>query len=160
MMELLITIGLVSALLAALWAMSAAGTAVFYTQEARSAIKAHTGKALFIISQELRQAVSVTGFSAANVTCSGDFDNDGVNETVCYVWPGIAGAPFNRTSGTLTFPLVSSARTVSFSFYDANNTLLPFPAAAPQVKVVSVNITASDGDETFTMRSGVVFRAI
>lgn len=157
LLELLITIVLVSTLLGAIWMVYKAGFDTFHTQFTRTGIKGELGRALINISRELRQASSMTDAQQRSLSFTLDTDSDGVGETIQYTWSGIAGEALNRVSVSTT-PVVNSINTLSFSYYDANNNLLSFPVTASQVRLVVVALTASDKDETFSLRSDIRLR--
>ena len=157
LLELLVTITLISILLSAIWMVYNAGFKTFYAQGTRSGVKGETGRFLINISQELRKAVSLTSAQQASLTFTLDSDDNGVDETVQYIWSGVAGEALNRISG-FTIPVVNSLNNISFSYYDANNSLLSSPVTASAVRLVAINLTVSDKDETFQLRSDARLR--
>lgn len=157
LLEVLITIVLISILLSAIWMVYETGFDTFYTQFTRTGIKGESGRGLITISKELRQADSMTDAQQRSLSLTLDTDTDGVDETIQYTWSGIAGEALNRVSISTT-PVVNSINALSFSYYDANNELLSFPVTASQIRLVVVALTASDKDETFSLRSDVRLR--
>jgi hypothetical protein len=95
--------------------------------------------------------------ASSSLTLVIDTDDNGADESVHYVWSGVTGAPLNRISDT-TIPMVNSINSLSFSYYDASNNLLPFPVTASQVRLVAIDITAADNDEAFQLRSNIRLR--
>jgi prepilin-type N-terminal cleavage/methylation domain-containing protein len=155
--ELLITLALISVLLGAIWMVYAAGFKTFYTQGTRSGIKGEVGRLLITISGELRKSGSIIAANQTSLTFALDSDDNGVDESVQYLWQGIAGGPVNRIADT-TIPAVNSVNNLSFSYYDAGNNLLSFPVTASQVRSVAINITAAKNDEAFQLRTSVRLR--
>ena len=135
-----------------------AGFKTFYTQGTRSGVKGEVGRLLINISQELRKAASLTSAQQASLTFSLDTNDDGLDETVQYIWSGVAGEALNRISGATAPAVVNSVNSISFSYYDANNNLLAFPVTASAVRLVAINLTVIDKDETFQLRSNVRLR--
>jgi hypothetical protein len=129
------------------------GFSTFFTQDTRIAIKGEGGRALIRIAQELREATSVTSAQQTSLSTTVDTDDNGVDEAVQYAWSGTPATPLNRTSGGATTPLVDSVSGLVFSYYDSSNTQLSFPVSASQVRGVGIDLTVSDDDETFRLRS-------
>ena len=157
LLELIITLVLVSVLTGAIYAVYDTGFRTFYTQNTRSGVKGETGRLFLNVAGELRQATSVTSAQAASVTFTLDSDSNGLDETLQYTWSGTAGAPLNRVASSpapsYTIPVVSSVTSAAFSYYDSNDNLLSFPVTASQVRLVAVDLTVTDKDETFHLIS-------
>lgn len=149
---------MVAALITALWAVYKANFSAFYSQGTRSNIKGETGRAVAFLTNELRQAASLTTATATNLVFTLDTDGDGDDDSVQFTWGGASGNPLNRASGGATTPLVSSVSSLAFSYYDSSNTLLTLPVTLLQVKSVLITLTSTNGDETFTLRSQVSLR--
>ena len=154
LIELLITIVLVSILIGAVWMVYDTAIRTFYTQWTRTGAKGEAGRMLVNISQELRQANSVTTSQQTNLIFTADTDSNGVDDTIQYTWSGNAGNPLNRVS-TVTTPVVNSVSALTFSYYDANNNST---IVASQVRLVAIDVTVTDKDETFALRSRVRLR--
>ena len=155
--ELLITVLLVSILLGAIWMVYSVGFKTFYTQWTRTGIKGQAGRTFINIAGELRQATSVTVAQQANLNFSADTDNNGIDETIQYIWSGVAGEPLQRIS-SVTTPAVDSVNSLAFSYYDANNELLSFPVTPSHVRLVAIDIIVTDKEETFHLRSNMELR--
>ena len=155
--ELLITVLLVSILLGAIWMVYSVGFKTFYTQWTRTGIKGEVGRTFINIAGEIRQATSVIVAQQANLNFSADNDNNGIDETVQYIWSGVAGEPLQRIS-SVTTPVVDSVNSLAFSYYDANNNLLSFPVIPSQVRLVAIDIIVTDKEETFHLRSNMELR--
>ncbi len=157
LLELLITLALISILLGAIWLVFYSGSRVFYNQWSRIGIKGEASRVFFNISQELRKATSVVSATQTSFSFTLDSDNNGVDETLQYAWSGTAGTPLNRIlvlpAPSFTIPVVKSVNSLAFSYYDANNNLLSFPVTTSQVKLVAIDLTVVDRDETFNLRS-------
>lgn len=151
LMELIVTIALVSGLLGAVWVLYQTGFCVFYDQELRAGLKGGSGRGVERLAGELRQAISVTTAQATNMSFSYDADDDGDDDAVQYAWSGAAGDALYRVADA-TAPLVDSVSSLAFSYYDGSNNLLSFPVTASQVRAVTVNVTVSGRDESFTLR--------
>ncbi len=165
LLELIIATVLVSVLLGAIGMVYKTGFSVFYAQEGRSGIKADAGRFMAYVSNELRLTPSLTSAQAANITFSLDSDDNGVDETVSYSWNGTQGAPLQKTI-TSTVPafslfsqVINSVGNLSFSYYDANNTLLSSPVNASLASLIAINLTAVDGDETVFLRTNARIRS-
>lgn len=160
LIELLISILLISAMLVAIWAIYHTGYAVFYGQYARQNIKSQVSYAFLTMTNELHQAFSVTAATATGITFTADINNDGLYETVQYAWSGVARAPLNRIAGAQTTQLVRSVASLSFTYYGSNNALLSFPVTLSQVRLVSIDLTAASGSESFHLRTKAQLRCI
>jgi len=164
LLELLITLALISILLGAIWLVFNSGTRAFYNQWTRIGIKGEVGRGFFSMSQELRQATSIVSATQTALTFTLDSDSNGVDETLQYTWSGTAGTPLNRVSvsptPSFTIPVVKSVNNLAFSYYDASNNLLSFPVPISQVKLVAIDLTAADRDETFNLRSKERLRSL
>lgn len=164
--ELVISVFLVAALLGAVVMVYNFGFDISYSQWKRTGIKGETARALSSLSAGLRRATSVVSGQALerSIRFTVDYDGNGAEETIQYAWDNTAGNPLNRTF-TSTVPVINSTDAVvhsvnsmAFSYYDTNDNLLAFPVTASQVRAVSVTITVTDKDETFTLRSKVKLR--
>lgn len=158
LLELIVTITLISVLVSALGILFNSNFKVYYSQAERSDIKGKAGRAVETMSAELRQAASLTTATATNLIVTFDTDGDGDDDSVQFTWAGVSGNPFNRVSGGATTPLVNSVSSLAFAYYDAGNVLLSFPVTLSQVKAAVVTLTASSDAETFTLRSQVTLR--
>ena len=158
LIELIITVVLVVILVGTLWMVFYAGFSTFYNQDTRIRLKGEAGRAFIGLEKELREATSVTSAAAADLTFTLDTDDNGVDETVQYVWSGTAGTALNRVSGGATTPVVSKVNSLALSYYNSADALLSFPVTASQVRAVAVDLTAADGDETFQLRSRMRLR--
>jgi len=157
LIELTIVVVLVSILLGAIWMVYSVGFKTFYTQWTRTGIKGQVGRMLIKIAGELHQATSLTTAQQTNLNFSADTDNNGVDETIQYIWSGVVGEPLNRISSTTT-PVVNSVNSLAFSYYNANNNLLSFPVTPSQVRLVAIDIIVTEKDETFHLRSNIELR--
>lgn len=164
LLEVMITLVLVSFLIIALSTMYWGGFKVAYSQIKRGGVKGEVGRAFINMAQELRQATSITTAGNFNLVFILDSDSNGVDETVRYLWGGAVGNPFKRIQisplPTYTTTMVNSVNSLSFAYYNAANTILTQPVNAAQVRVVVVNITVTDGDETFQLRSEIKLRML
>ena len=157
LMELMITIVVTSILLGAIYLVYDTGFRTTYQQWTRTGAKGEVGRAMINMGNELRQATSVTSAAATDVTFTVDWDNNGSDETVQYTWGGAAGNPLNRVQSApapaYTQLVVNSVNSASFTYFDVNNNLLGFPVTASQVRLVSLDLTVLDKNETFELRS-------
>lgn len=157
LLELLIAVMMMSALIVALWTVYKANFGAFYSQGSRSNTKGESGRAIARLGSEIRQAVSLTTATVANFVIAYDTDGDGDDDSVQFTWAGASGDPLNRVSDVTT-PVISSVSTLAFAYYDSSNALLTLPVTLSQVKSVLVTVTATDGDESFTLRSQISLR--
>lgn len=157
LIELLISVVLVSVMLGAVWMVYDVGFKVFHDQFTLTGIKGEVGRLMTNISRELRTAASLTAAAEEDLTFTADSDDDGVNESVQYIWSGVPGEELSRVSSE-TMPVVRYVDSLSFSYYDANNDPLSFPVTASNVKEVALDITVIENDETFHLRSKVKLR--
>lgn len=162
LIELLISIMLVSAVLGAIWMIYGTGLEVFYNQMFRYDIKDQINLAFITMTKELHQTLSITAATATSVTFTADINSDGVNETIQYTWSGTPGAPLNRVVGSSTNTLVRSVNSLAFSYYAANSNTTPlsFPVTVTQVQLIAIDATAIKGSETFRLRTKVYLRTI
>lgn len=162
LIELAISIVLVSILLSAIYLVYDAGFRTTVQQWTRTGVKGEVGRAMVVIGSDLRQATSVTSATATEMTFTVDADGNGVDETVQYTWGGVAGDPLNRVQSapapSYTRLVVSSVNSLAFSYYDAANTLLSFPVTASQVRRVALEMTVLDKDESFELRNSFRLR--
>ena len=161
LVELMVTLVLISILVGAVWMVCNSGISVFYSQFTRTGVKGEADKAFTTLNNELRQTVSITAATATSLSFTLDSDGDGVNESIQYSWSGTAGAPLNRIStspSSFTIPVVNSVSNLALSYYDASNSLLSFPVTASQVRLVAIDLTISSKDETFELRSKIKLR--
>ncbi len=150
--ELIITIVFLSILLGAIWMIYQGMFKSTYSQEKRTGIKAEMAHGFPTLALDLREASSLASAQQTSLTLQRDTDDNGVDETIQYTWSGTSGAPLQRVAD-VTIPLVNFVSSLAFSYYDANNNLLSFPVTASQVRLVAVNVTAANQDETLQLRS-------
>ncbi|MCX5665675.1 MAG: prepilin-type N-terminal cleavage/methylation domain-containing protein [Candidatus Omnitrophica bacterium] len=160
LIELLISVMLISVILGAIWVVYSTGVIVFSGQTSRYDIKDETSLAFITMTKELHQALSITAATATSVTFTADLDNNGVNETIQYTWSGTAGAPLNRVVGAATRTLVRSVQSIAFTYYNDNNVLLSVPVTLANVHLVAVDTTAIKVDETFRLRTKIFLQII
>jgi prepilin-type N-terminal cleavage/methylation domain-containing protein len=160
LIELLISVVLISAMLGAVWVIYSTGFNVFYGQLYRSNIKDETSLAFITMTKELHQAISVTSATATSITFTADLDNNGVNEAIQYTWSGPAGAPLNRVAGTVTKTLIRSVQSIAFTYYNTNNVLLSVPVTLANVHLVAIDATSVKGNETFHCRTKIFLQTI
>ncbi len=160
LLELIISVLLISVMLGAVWVIYDTGFKVFYNQLSRYDIKDELSLAFITMTDELQQAFSITAATATSVTFTADPDSNGVNETIQYTWSGVAGEPLNRVVGAVTTALVRSVQSLTFSYYNTNNVLLSEPITLTNVHLVAVDATTVKGDETFHLRTKICFRTI
>lgn len=157
--ELITAMALVSILLTAVWVVYDSGFKVFYSQEKRSTIKGEVSRLLMVLSRELRQASSLTAAQQTALSFNLNIDNNGLDEPIQYSWSGVTAAALQRIS-TYTVSVVPSVKSLTFSYYDANNNILSFPVTVSQVWLVAIDITAQSADETFRLRSKTRLRTL
>ena len=154
LLEILATVMLIPIMVIATWSVYIVGMKTSTSQTVRSGVKTEIERALVIMGDELRQAVSITSATAAGVTFTADTNGDGLVETIQYIWGGVAGNPLNRID-TITVPAIHSVTSAAFTYYNSSNTLLGFPVTTSQVKVVNIDLAASDNNETFRLRTNI-----
>ena len=157
LIELMISIVLISLTIGAIWMLFKTGFSTFYTQEVRTGIKGETGRGFITMGRELRQATSMATATATSLSFTANTDTNGLDETIQYSWAG-SGSPLQRISGSVTQTLTNSVSSLAFSYYDSNNNLLSFPATVSQVRLVAYNLTTTSQDEAFNLRSQVRLR--
>ncbi len=160
LLELLISVSLISIMLGAVWIIYHTGYDVFYSQYSRQNIKSQASLAFITMTNELHQALSVTAATATSLTFTMDQNNDGAYETVRYSWSGVVGDPLNRISGSDTRQLIRSVTSLSFGYYGANNAHLGPPIIPSQVMLVAIDCTVASGAESFHLRTKVDLRCI
>lgn len=160
LIELLISILLISLMLIAVWAIYSTGYKVYYGQLARENIKSQASLALTTMTGELRQALAISAATDKSITFSADIAGDGVGQSIQYIWSGVAGAPLNKVIGTTTTSLIRSVNSLTFTYYNTNNVILSFPVTVSQVKLVLIDATASSGSESFHLRTKVYLQCV
>lgn len=150
--ELIITLIFLIILLGALWFIFDGMFKPTYSQEKRTGIKAEMAHGLPALALDLREATSLASATATTLSLTRDTDDNGMDETIQYTWSGTAGNPLNRVAD-VTLPMVNSVSSLAFSYYDAGNNLLSLPVTLSQVRVVAIDLTASNQDETFQLRT-------
>lgn len=160
LIELLISVMLISVMLGAVWLIYSAGFNVFYNQVSRYDIKDQMSLAYITMTNELHQATAITAATATSVTFTADIDSDGASETIQYTWSGTIGAPLNRVVGAATKTLVRSVQSLGFSYYNTDNVLLSIPVTLANVHLVAVDGTAVKGSETFHLRTNIYLQTI
>lgn len=161
LLELIISVLLISIMLSAVWTIYHAGFTVFYNQVSRYDIKDQLSSAFITMTNELQQATSVTAATATSAVFYADINSDGIDEKIEWTWSGVSGAPLEeRVNDTETKALVRSISAFAFSYYGANNVLLSFPVTLSEIQLVAVDAVAVKGDETFHLRTKICMRTI
>lgn len=158
LIEMMITLVLVSCILGAVWVVYDAGFRTYFDQSGRVGVKAEIGRTFAHWSQELRQAQGVSAAQQASFIFTADMNGDGAFEAIEYSWSGTAGDPLQRMEGSTIHPFVNAVDSMSFSYYDSGNNLLSFPVTAGDVRRVILNLTVQNQDEALTLRSQVRLR--
>lgn len=139
----------------AVWMLFSTGFGVSFDQYRRTSAKAEVSRLMIHLARELRQTTSLSSAQAAELTFVADTDKDGTDETIQYTWNGTAGQPLNRMEASVTLPFVNSVSNLSLTYYDSSNTELSFPVTLSQVKLVTIDLTVTDGDEIFNLRNRI-----
>lgn len=161
LLELIISVLLISIMLVAVWTIYHTGFTVFYNQVSRYDIKDQLSLAFITMTNELQQASSVTAATATSAVFYADINSDGIDEKIEWTWSAVSGAPLNRISNdTETKALARSISAFAFSYYGVNNVLLSFPVTLSEIQLVAVDATAIKGDETFHLRTKIRMRTI
>lgn len=160
LIELLISILLISVMLGAVWIIYSTGYKVYYGQLSREDLKSETSYAFMAMTSELHQALSVTAATATSITFTADIASSGAAETIQYTWSGVSGAPLDRVVGAETKALIRSATNITFTYYGTNNTLLAFPVTLSQIHLVLIDATSAKGDESFHLRTKVYLQCV
>jgi len=167
LIELLISAMIVSAMLGAVWMVYSTSLKVFYGQHSRQNIKSQASYTFYNMTKELYQALSVTAATTTSLTVTMDFNGNGVNETVQYVWSGTIGAPLNRIEGTQTTALIRSvdnpiplSSNPLFTYYGANNVALGATPVVSQIRLIAIDLYTTSGSETFHLRTKVQLKCI
>ena len=163
LIELLISVTLISAMLGAVWAIYSTGFDVFYGQLSRYDIKDETALSFITMTRELHQASSIAAATATSVRFKADLNSDGVDEDITYTWSGASGAPLNRVVDAVTKTLIRSVQSIAFTYYNTGNISISAPVSAPNlpnVHLVAVDAAAVKGDETFHLRTKIFLQTI
>lgn len=167
LIELLISVMLISAMLGAIWVIFHTGFQVFYGTLGRQNIQSQASMAFETMTNELHQATSVTAATGTSITFTADINNDGASESVQYSWSGAAGAPLNRVVGVQTKALVRSVNNPPpssvnplFNYFGVNNAALGTTPTASQIRLITIDLYTTAGSETFHLRTKVFLRCI
>ncbi len=160
LIEVIICLMLVSFALSAVWILFSTGFGASFDQYRRSNAKGEAARLMIRLGTELRQATSITSALTAGLTFTADTDKNGADETLQYTWGGTSGQPLNRIEGSVTAPIVNSVSSLSLIYYDSTNAQLSFPVTISDVKMVSIDLTITDGDEIFNLRNRIRFASL
>lgn len=153
LIELILVIMLISVLLGAITFTFVVGLRAWDVGMLHGGIKKDASYSLRLVSEEMRQATSITAANENDVTFLADLDRNGLDETVTYSWSGVLGENFNRIQGATTLPLARDVQNAQFKYYDASNNLLSFPVTASSVRVVEITLQLKREDETIQLLS-------
>lgn len=154
LIELFLAMALLSILLGVMGLTFLVGLRAWDTGILSGGVKKEASYSLRIITEELKQATSITAANLNNITFLADLDNNGENETISYSWSGVIGESLNKTSttatGTITTLLARDVQNAQFQYYNINNTLLGPPPAvtASLVRVVELTLQLAKESET------------
>lgn len=148
LIELILVTLLISILLGAITATFVVGLRAWDVGILHGGVKKDASYSLRIMSEEIKQATSITAANQNNITFVADLDRNGVDESITYSWSGVIGENFNKIQGTTTTPLARDVESVQLQYYDANNNLLSPPVTASSVRVVEIALRLKKEDES------------
>lgn len=153
LIELILVLLLLSILLGAITFTFVVGLRAWDVGISHGGIKKDASYTLRIMSEELKEATSITTANQNALTFSIDSDANGADETVTYSWSGVVGENFNRVEGAITIPLARNVQSAQFQYYDASNNLLSFPVSASSVRVVEITLQLKKENESLQCMS-------
>lgn len=160
LIELILVIVLISILLGAITFTFVVGLRAWDVGMLHGGIKKDASYTLRIMSEEMKQATSITSANQNDITFRADLDGNGVDETITYIWSGVVGENFNRTQGTTTTAVARNVQNAQFQYYNANNNLLSFPVTASLVRLVELTLQLKKENESIQYVSKVRPRGI
>lgn len=167
LIELLISVLLISAMLGAIWVIFHTGLQVFYGTLGRQDIQSQSSAAFETMTNELRQASSVTAATAASIIFTADTNGDGVSETIQYIWSGVTAEPLERIVDAQTTVLVRSvnnppplATNPLFDYFGYDNVALGITPTVSQVRLIEMDLYTASSSETFHLRTKVTLRCL
>lgn len=160
LLELIIVTVLISILLGAITFTFVVGLKAWEVAMLHGGIKKDASYSLRLITEEMRQATSITTANQNDVTFVADLDGNGVDEAIRYSWSGVIGEDFNKVVGTTTTALARDAQSAQFKYYDANNNLLSPPVTASSVRLVELTLQLRKENESIQYVSKIRPRGI
>ncbi|KPK40937.1 MAG: hypothetical protein AMJ78_06660 [Omnitrophica WOR_2 bacterium SM23_29] len=148
LIELILVTILISILLGAITATYVVGLRAWDVGILHGGIKKEASYSLRIMSEELRQATSITSANQNDVTFVADLDGNGIDDTITYSWSGVVGENLNKVQSATTISLAKDVESAQFQYYDANNNLLSPPVTASSVRVVEITLRLKKEDES------------
>lgn len=148
LMELILVTFLLTILLGAITSTFVVGLRAWDVGILHAGIKKEASFSLRMMSDEMRQATSITAANQNDVTFVADSDGNGAEETITYSWSGVIGENLNRIQGTTTSALARDVESAQFQYYDANNNLLSFPVTASLVRAVEISLKLKKENES------------
>ena len=158
LIEVIIVMALFSVLVGSACWVFTVGLSVWSSGRGRSEIRQDSSIAMETMVRELSQASSFTIAQAGTVKFSADVDDDGADETITF---NTSGNNLNRTVEDIAVVLARNVDTFQLAYYDLNNNLLEQPLLGLQrddIRVITISLTLSEADETFSLSSGVYAR--
>ena len=126
----------------------------------RAKVRQDCALAMERMVRELAQTDSVARARVGDVTVDVDLDNNGANESLEFDVDNANN--LTRDVDGVTTILASGVGTFTLSYLDADNNTLSAPvnpqATRDTIRVISILMTASQGDESFTLSSSAYCR--
>ncbi len=158
LIELIMVIALLAILLGAVTSTFVTGLKVWDVGMLSGGVRKEASYSLRIISEELKQAITITAANLNNMTFQADLDGNGAVDTITYSWDGTAGHDLIRTQGTETMILARGAQDAKFQYYNSTNTLLGPPPAVTASAVRAIELTLQVKKENETVQYVVRIR--
>ena len=105
--------------------------------------------------RELSQASDITTADEDEIIFEADLDDDGTVETVTF---NVSNNNLIRTVNAVATVLASNVQTFGLSYLDLNNSPWTLPQDPVDIRVITISLTMSNLDETFSLSSSTYVR--
>ena len=160
LIELIITILLISAIIGAAILMLTTGLKIWSSDKDRLDIRQNGSLAMERITRYLELANNITAASANSITFAADINNDGTDETVAIVFSDV-NRNINITIDGITAILTPDAQSFSLSYYQSNTSASFTPVTQADrdgIRVITISLTMNKGSDTVAFTSSVFCR--
>lgn len=155
LIELIIVIALLAVIVGFTGWSFVVGLRVWNSGWNRAQIQEDANLAIETMVRELSQASDITTADDGEIIFEADLDDDGAVETATY---NVNNSNLIRTIDAVATVLAPNVQAFGLSYLDLNNSPWILPQDPADIRVVTISLTMSNVDETFSLSSSAYLR--
>lgn len=164
LIELLITLGLISVLIVAVTFVSLVVLRSWQADSSHSSLRLQTSDAVERLSKELRNALGIVRVQDKEISIWLDLNDNGLEEAaseqISFSWSGVSGESLYRTEGSgLSQEILSNVSRFLITCFDQNNNSLAYPITdTSAIRLIQIQLTSNIDEEVINYRFNVKVR--